>query len=77
MFLAERGGFEPPDPVSQVNSLAVSPIRPLSHLSVSFKRSRPRPWPHAHSLNAYILAKGHVTIGSLYAEHRYSALRRP
>ena len=33
--LAERGGFEPPDPVSQVNSLAVSPIRPLSHLSVA------------------------------------------
>ena len=33
---AERGGFEPPDPVSQVNSLAVSPIRPLSHLSWCF-----------------------------------------
>jgi hypothetical protein len=32
--LAEREGFEPSDPVSQVNSLAVSPIRPLSHLSV-------------------------------------------
>src|SRR5580698_3868469 len=31
--LAEREGFEPSDPVSQVNSLAVSPIRPLSHLS--------------------------------------------
>ena len=30
---AEREGFEPSDPVSQVNSLAVSPIRPLSHLS--------------------------------------------
>ena len=32
-ILAEREGFEPSDPVSQVNSLAVSPIRPLSHLS--------------------------------------------
>ena len=31
---AEREGFEPSDPVTQVNSLAVSPIRPLSHLSV-------------------------------------------
>ena len=31
---AEREGFEPSDPVSQVNSLAVSPIRPLSHLSM-------------------------------------------
>ena len=31
--LAEREGFEPSDPGSQVNSLAVSPIRPLSHLS--------------------------------------------
>ena len=30
---AEEEGFEPSDPVSQVNSLAVSPIRPLSHLS--------------------------------------------
>jgi hypothetical protein len=30
---AEREGFEPSDPVTQVNSLAVSPIRPLSHLS--------------------------------------------
>ena len=30
---AEREGFEPSDPVSPVNSLAVSPIRPLSHLS--------------------------------------------
>ena len=33
MTTAEREGFEPSDPVSQVNSLAVSPIRPLSHLS--------------------------------------------
>ena len=33
---AERQGFEPWDPVSQVNSLAVSPIRPLSHLSWHF-----------------------------------------
>ena len=32
-FLAEREGFEPSDKVSLVNSLAVSPIRPLSHLS--------------------------------------------
>ena len=32
---AERGGFEPPDPASRVNSLAVSPIRPLSHLSLA------------------------------------------
>ena len=32
---AEREGFEPSDPVSQVNSLAVSPIRPLSHLSMA------------------------------------------
>ena len=31
---AEREGFEPSDPVTQVNSLAVSPIRPLSHLSM-------------------------------------------
>jgi hypothetical protein len=58
---AEREGFEPSDPVSQVNSLAVSPIRPLSHLSwwtfvrssagcpfclpVSGNRSGRRYWP--------------------------------
>ena len=30
---AEREGFEPSDRVPPVNSLAVSPIRPLSHLS--------------------------------------------
>ncbi len=34
---AEREGFEPSDPVTQVNSLAVSPIRPLSHLSQDFR----------------------------------------
>ena len=27
-------GFEPTDQISPVNSLAVSPIRPLSHLSI-------------------------------------------
>ena len=32
---AEREGFEPSDKVSLVNSLAVSPIRPLSHLSIA------------------------------------------
>src|ERR1700749_2571142 len=32
---AEREGFEPSGPVSQANSLAVSPIRPLSHLSLT------------------------------------------
>jgi hypothetical protein len=30
---AEREGFEPSEPVTRLNSLAVSPIRPLSHLS--------------------------------------------
>ncbi len=35
MALAEREGFEPSDPHYQVNSLAVSPIRPLWHLSVT------------------------------------------
>ena len=34
---AEREGFEPSDPVTQVNSLAVSPIRPLSHLSLPLR----------------------------------------
>ena len=38
---AEREGFEPSDPVTQVNSLAVSPIRPLSHLSVPVHRLFP------------------------------------
>jgi hypothetical protein len=33
--VAEREGFEPSDEFSLVNSLAVSPIRPLSHLSLS------------------------------------------
>ncbi len=33
--LAEREGFEPSDEISLVNSLAVSPIRPLSHLSLA------------------------------------------
>jgi len=33
--VAEREGFEPSDPHYQVNSLAVSPIRPLWHLSVT------------------------------------------
>ena len=30
---AERGGFEPPKPVSQFNGLANRRYRPLSHLS--------------------------------------------
>src|SRR5664280_1008763 len=34
---AEREGFDPSDPVTQVNSLAVSPIRPLSHLSLPLR----------------------------------------
>jgi hypothetical protein len=34
MTFAEKEGFEPSDQVSPVNSLAVSPIRPLSHFSV-------------------------------------------
>ena len=38
---AEREGFEPSDPVSQVNSLAVSPIRPLSHLSLGTVYRKP------------------------------------
>ena len=33
LYYTERLGFEPRDPVSQVNSLAVSCFRPLSHLS--------------------------------------------
>ena len=31
--ISERLGFEPRDPIAQVNSLAVSCFRPLSHLS--------------------------------------------
>ena len=31
--LAERGGFEPPVPVTQHNCLAGSPVQPLQHLS--------------------------------------------
>ena len=41
---AERVGFEPTDPVSQVKSLAVTPIRPLSHLSVPICRQFPTDW---------------------------------
>ncbi len=43
-LLAEREGFEPSDPVSQVNSLAVSPIRPLSHLSRVKHPSKATDW---------------------------------
>ena len=43
---AEREGFEPSDPVSQVNSLAVSPIRPLSHLSLTSTVADRRYEPH-------------------------------
>jgi hypothetical protein len=32
-YVAEKEGFEPSDPVSQVPSLAVRSIRPLSHFS--------------------------------------------
>ena len=32
-LLAERGGFEPPVPVTQHNCLAGSPVQPLQHLS--------------------------------------------
>jgi outer membrane protein assembly factor BamB len=42
---AEREGFEPSDPVTQVNSLAVNPIRPLSHLSLHSSLGHPAP-PH-------------------------------
>ena len=38
--LTERGGFEPPKPVSQFNGLANRRYRPLSHLSWSGKASR-------------------------------------
>ena len=40
---AEREGFEPSDPVTQVNSLAVNPIRPLSHLSLRPSLGHPDP----------------------------------
>jgi hypothetical protein len=33
-YVAEKEGFEPSDPVSQVPSLAVRSIRPLSHFSM-------------------------------------------
>ena len=38
--IAEREGFEPSDGLYPVNSLAVSPIRPLSHLSFDNHSSR-------------------------------------
>ena len=62
-LLAERGGFEPPDPVSQVNSLAVSPIRPLSHLSVTSNASRPLPPPHASPTSTCHLIDGAFSLG--------------
>ena len=40
---AEKQGFEPWDQVSPVNSLAVSPIRPLSHFSVHSRRGGTEP----------------------------------
>gem|GEM_PF-5071753 len=43
-ILAERVGFEPTDRVSPVKSLAVTPIRPLSHLSRTFCGQFPVAW---------------------------------
>ena len=37
VYLAERGGFEPPVPVTQHNCLAGSPVQPLQHLSTPNK----------------------------------------
>ena len=61
---AEREGFEPSDPVTQVKSLAVTPIRPLSHLSSrTFKfgrdqlsRACPRPPRVSPCGEAYVKA---------------------
>ena len=58
---AEREGFEPSDPVTQVNSLAVSPIRPLSHLSSRTFAFRPGPLVH----NLSIIATPKSVKGSL------------
>ena len=33
--MAERGGFEPPEPVSQFNNLANCRLQPLGHLSAA------------------------------------------
>jgi Phage integrase family len=47
---AERGGFEPPKPVSQFNGLANRRYRPLSHLSRSATSSRSRLSPDYQAL---------------------------
>ena len=44
---AEREGFEPSEQVSPLNSLAVSPIRPLSHLSGNYSKSFQHAVQHA------------------------------
>ncbi len=41
-LFAERGGFEPPVPISQYVSLANWWIKPLSHLSVGMTKLRNR-----------------------------------
>jgi hypothetical protein len=56
--LAEREGFEPSDEFNLVNSLAVSPIRPLSHLSLSSELVVYSSLPSSTILFGPLLAEG-------------------
>jgi hypothetical protein len=55
---AEREGFEPSDPVTQVKSLAVTPIRPLSHLSSRAFASRRGADVRPPVRNRFVQARG-------------------
>ena len=54
-------GFEPTDPVSQVKSLAVTPIRPLSHLSVK-PNPRVRQRPSRYPISRRVLPEYHPRV---------------
>src|SRR5271157_3972309 len=65
---AERGGFEPPRPVSQSNGLANRRYRPLSHLSLIAARRPDR--------GAKVRFKGSYQIGHGIVNRATGAVRR-
>ena len=64
---AEKQGFEPWVPVSQDNSLAVSPIRPLSHFSQPANRQA-KVWHIANDRRAVVRRGKRPWARSLLAE---------
>ncbi len=59
--MAEKVGFEPTDPVTEVNALAGRPIRPLWHFSARESTGGAPGKPNGHGPRATVDAIGAVT----------------